>query len=142
MALMAATLASGCGPGDPAAEIRERLVAAEQAAEARDGGFFRDLLAASYRDARGNDRDQMLALIRGFFLTHSQIEVVSTVDEIVLEGADAARAVLHAATIGRRAGESLIGGVEGELYRLEVELVKDGGDWRVIGASWSPALGE
>lgn len=137
-----AVFAAGCGGADSTAEIRGLLAGAEQAAEQRDAGYFRDLLAASYRDARGNDREAMLRLIRGYFLTHSHVEVVSRVDSVELEGADAARAVLHAGLIGSRAGESLLGGMEGQLYRIEVELVAQDGTWRVIGASWRPQAGD
>ena len=33
-------------------------------------------------------------------------------------------------------------GVEADLYRFELELVNDGGDWRIIGADYRRALGE
>ncbi|HWN39827.1 MAG TPA: hypothetical protein VNP02_15095, partial [Gammaproteobacteria bacterium] len=57
-----AVAASGCGASDPEAEIRALLTAAEVAAEARDVGFFGDAIGASYRDARGNDREAMLRM--------------------------------------------------------------------------------
>jgi len=118
------------------------LADAEAAAEARNGGFFRDLIAPSYRDSRGNDRDQMLNLIRGYFLAHSSIEVVMTIDEIVLEGADAARIDVRAGLLGQRAGQSLLGGVDGDLQHVRLELIKEDSDWRVIGTNWRPAVGE
>jgi hypothetical protein len=134
--------AAGCGAGDPEAEIRALLAAAEEAAEARDVGFFADLIGESYRDARGHDRDELLRTIRGYFIANQRIEVVSRIDDVTLEGADAARAVVHAGMLGRRAGASLLEGVDADLYRFELELVNDGGDWRIIGAKWSRALGE
>jgi hypothetical protein len=140
--MLLAVLGAGCGSADPEAQIRELLTAAEEAAEARDTGFFRDLLGAGYRDARGNDRDQLLALLRGYFIAHQKIEVVSRIDTVAFEGADAARVVAHAGMVGQRAGESLLGGLDGELYRLQIELVDDGGQWRVISVSWNGAVGE
>ncbi len=136
----AAALVVGCGgTADPTQQVRELLSGAEHAAEQRDGGYFANLLAESYRDDHGNDRDEMLRLIRGYFLTHTKVELVSHIDSVELEGTDAARAVLHAGVLGRRAGESLLGGLEGELYRVELELVEDDGTWHVIGASWRRA---
>jgi hypothetical protein len=127
VAALGAALAAGCGGGsDPKAEIRALIAAAEQAAEARDAGFFGDLLGEGYRDALANQR----------------IEIVSRVDEIVLEGGDAARAVVHAGLLGRRAGAQLLEGVDADLYRFELELVSESGEWRIIGASWRRALGE
>jgi hypothetical protein len=139
---LAAVLTSGCGPSDPEAEIRALLAAAEQAAEDRDVGFFGDVLGAAYRDARGNDRDELVRSIRGYFIANQRIEIVSRVDEVVLEGEDAARAVVYAGMAGQRTGAALIGGVEADLYRFELELVNDGGDWRIIGADYRRALGE
>jgi len=139
---LAAVLVAGCGAGDPETEIRALLVAAEKAAEERDVGFFGDALGAGYRDARGNDRDGLIRSIRGYFIANQRIEIVRRVDELVLEGADAARAVVHAGMVGQRAGATLIDGVEADLYRFELELVNDGGDWRIIGADYSRALGE
>lgn len=137
-----AVFAAACGPADSTAEIRELLAGAGKAAEQRDTGYFRDLLGKSYRDARGNDRDEMLRFIRGYFLTHSHIEVVSRIDSVELEGRDAAHAVLHAGLLGHRAGESLLGGVQGDLYRVELELVAQDGAWQVIGANWRSQVGD
>jgi hypothetical protein len=139
---LSAAFVAGCGGSDPEAAIRERLAAATQAAEARDTGFFRDFLAASYRDTRGNDRDGAIGTIRGYFIAHSGIEIVSRVEDVTLTTAEAARAVVHAGLLGQRAGEPLLGGVEGELYRIELELVEDAGSWRVTGATWDRPLGD
>lgn len=138
-----AALAAGCGGApDPTTQIRELLTGAEHAAEQRDTDYFRDLLGTAYRDARGNDRDEMLRLIRGYFLTHQSVEVVSHIDSVELQGRDTARAIIHAGLIGRRAGESLLGGTEGDLYRLELELVAADGTWHIIGASWDAPTGD
>ena len=60
----------------------------------------------------------------------------------MLEGEDAARAVVHAGMVGRRTGAALIDGVDADLYRFELELVNEGGDWQIIGADYRRALGE
>jgi len=135
-------LVSGCGASDPEAEIRALLAGAEEAAEARDVGFFGDALGDGYRDARGNDREDVLRMLRGLFIANQRIEIVSRVDEIVIEGGDAARAVVHAGMVGRRTDSSLIDGLDADLYRFELELVNDGGNWQVIGADFKRAVGE
>lgn len=135
-------LATGCAASDPEAEIRALLASAEEAAEARDHGFFADLLGSGYRDAQGNDREQAVRVVRGYFIANQRVEIVSRVDEVVLEGEDAARAVVHAGMLGRRAGASLAGGLDADLYRFDLELVKEGGNWRIIGARWDQALGD
>ena len=137
-----AVLATGCGASDPEAEIRALLAAAEEAAEARDVGFFSGALADGYRDARGNDRDEMLRRLRGYFIANQRIEILSRVDEIVVEGDGSARAVVHAGMVGRRAGAELIDGIDADLYRFELTLVKDGAEWQVASADFRRAVGE
>lgn len=139
--IVGAALAQGCAASDPEVEIRALLAAIEEAAEARDVGFFAETLGDGYRDANGNDRDEVLRMLRGYFIANQRVEVLSRVDEITLEGADAARAVVRAALVGQRPGGALLG-VDSDLYRFELELVNEGGDWKIIGAKWSPALGE
>jgi hypothetical protein len=142
LAYALAILATGCAADDPQAEIRTLIAAAEAAAEARDAGFFGDILGESYRDARGNDREETLRRLRGYFVANQRIEIVSRVDEIVIEGEGAARAVVHAGMLGRRTGAALIDGIDADLYRFELTLVNEDGDWQVIGADFRRAVGE
>jgi hypothetical protein len=141
-AALAAAAVAGCGSSDPEAEIRALLAAAEEAAETRDVGFFADVVGEGYRDSRGQDRAELLRVLRGYFIANQRIEVVSRIDEIALEGTDAARAVMHAGLLGQRSGAELLGGVDADLYRFELELVSDGGEWRIIGADVSRGLGD
>lgn len=141
-AALAAALVAGCGSSDSEAEIRALFAAAERAAEARDAGFFGDIVGEGYRDSRGNDRAELVRTLRGYFIVNQRIEVVSRVDEIVLEGGDAARAVVHAGMLGQRSDGDLLAGVNADLYRFEIELVNDDGEWQIIGANWDGALGE
>lgn len=130
-----AALAAGCGSSDPEAAIRTLLADAEQAAEERDTGFFRAVIGTAYRDSRGNDRDQVINLLRGLFVANQRVEIVSRIDSVELLGADAARAVVHAGMVGQRAGANVLGGLNADLYRFELELVNEGGDWQIIGAT-------
>lgn len=134
------TLLVACGSEDPNTALRGLIEAAEVAAEDRDAGFFADVLSERYTDARGHDRDQLVALLRGYFFSHDSIEVVTRIDSITLNGTDAADVVVFAGIVGRRGGASLIEGLDGRLYRVELELIVEDGDWRIIGAGWARAL--
>jgi hypothetical protein len=141
IAVLAAALAVGaCAADDPEATLVALIESAEAAAEARDTGYFRDLIAASYTDSRGNDRDRIIDVIRGYFFTNPRIDVVTRIEETELLGQDAARVVMLAGILGRREGVGVLGGFDGRLYRLELELVATGGDWQIIGARWERSL--
>jgi hypothetical protein len=142
LACALAVLATGCAADDPEAELRALLAAAETAAEARDVGFFGDVLAESYRDTRGNDREEMLRRLRGYFIANQRIEIVSRIDEIVIDGEGTARAVVHAGMLGRRTGAPLIDGIDADLYRFELELVNAGRQWQVVRADFRRAVGD
>jgi hypothetical protein len=124
---------TACDTPSPEAELRELIAAAERAAEQRDIGFFRDLIAPSYADSNGNDRDRLLRFVSGYLLANPDPEIITAVDGIVLQGEDAAEVVVRAGFAGstRRA---LLGGAEE--YLVELELINDGSDWLVIGADW------
>lgn len=137
LTLLGATAAvtAGCSGGDPDAELRALVAAAEEAAEARDTGFFRALVASSYADRGGRDRDDLINLVRGHFLVNRDLEVLNRIEEIRPETDTVAEVVLQAALI-RRGGLA----VDGGLYRIELELVKADGEWQLIGADWNPIL--
>src|SRR5262245_55149974 len=137
-----AVLAAGCGAQDPEAEIRALLAAAEEAAEARDVGFFGGVLADGYRDARGNDREEVVRRLRGYFIANQRIEILSRVDEIVVEGDGSARAVVYVGMAGRRADAGLIDGIDADLYRFELLLVNARREWTVLGAEIARTEGE
>ena len=132
-------VASGCAGGDPEQQLRERIAAAAAAAEERDTGFFRGLIAEGFVDQRGNDRQSILNMVRGQFLIHQRIAVVSRVHQVSLRGEDAAETVLSAGLMGSAGQRLTIRGVSADLYRIELEWIRENGDWRIIGARWSRA---
>lgn len=140
--LAAAASLRACAGGGAEEQLRRLIDEAEAAAESRDTGHFRSLISPDYRDTRGNDRDDVINLLRAYFLTHQSVEVVTRIEDVVLDGSDAAEIALGVALLGSRrrtSGESLFGGLRGDLERLELELVREGGDWRIVGASWNGA---
>ena len=140
-AAMIVVLALGaCGGEDPEASLQRLVESAEGAAEARDTGYFRGLIATSYADSRGNDRDRIIDAVRGYFFTNQRIDVVTRIEETQLLGQDAARMTLLAGILGRGEGAGVLDGFDGRLYEIELELVQSGGDWQIIGARWERAL--
>jgi hypothetical protein len=138
LSLLSASLGAAmgsCAPDDPETELRAFVAAAETAAEARDTGFFREAVSASYADRRGQSRDDVINVIRGVFLANATVEVVSRVETIALTGEDVATVTLRAALVGKAQGASVLD-IDADLQRFELELVRESGSWRVIGADW------
>lgn len=121
-----------CGERNLDDELRRFVEATLGATEARDTGYFRDIVAESYVDSRGNDRDHIIDLVRGFFLVNAQIEAAATIVDVVWDGAESARLVLDA---------RIDGNMSTVTQRLEIELLRDGSAWTVIGARWQDGSG-
>jgi hypothetical protein len=131
-------LLAACDAPNPDEALRALIEDMEVATESRNTGFFRDIIADSYRDSRGNDRQQIINVIRGFFLTNSQIEAIVRVQDVVLDGMDSANVTIQAALLSEAGGRSLLG-VDGDFYVAEFEFLRIDGDWRIIGGSWRRA---
>ncbi len=131
---------TACESADPTSELQQLIESIEIAAEQRDSGYFRGLLSDRYTDTRGNDRERLIDTIRGYFLTHQSIEIVTWIRSIALKGTDAAEVSLLAGLLDQRAGESSLSGYGGRLYDIELELVEKSGDWQIIGARWERSL--
>lgn len=127
------------GGGDPEAELRALLESAETAAEERDTGYFRRLISDDYIDAQGRGKQQLVDFIRGYLFLNANVEVVNRVQDISLAGDDAARIAVQSALIGRNEGRGVFG-LSGNLYDIDLELVRERGEWKIIGAQWERTL--
>ena len=136
VASLIASALGACGSSDTETELRELIAEAEQAAEDRNTRFFRGLVSERYADSRGYDREELITLLRGYFLAHPQIEVINRIESVELPGEDIAHLTVLTGVVGQRDGASLLSGLDGDLHRLELEFVREGGDWQVIGAQW------
>jgi hypothetical protein len=128
-------LVAGCDAPNPDETLRAMLEEAEVATEERNTGFFRRVIARSYQDARGNDRESLINLVRGFFLTNTQIEALVRVDDVQLDGEDSAKVSIQVALLSEDGGRSLLG-VDGDFYSIDLEFLRIDGDWQVIGSGW------
>ena len=139
LAAAGAALPAACGaPSDPEAELRAWVAAAEEEAEGKDRRALVDRIAASYGDARGNDREQISDMFRFYMLRQQSIALLTKIDEIEIQGDSAAEMTLTVGMAGTDAGAF---GVNADAYRFELELEKDGDEWLLIGARWGQVGG-
>jgi hypothetical protein len=129
----------GCGPsGTPEDEIRALVDEAESLAEARDAPGLRGLVADDYEDSRGRDAAEVRNLLHAWLIAHPSVNLLTRVDSIELEGTELARVEVTVGMLGREAGGGSDWDLAIDVERLDLRLARDGGDWRVIGASRRP----
>ena len=108
----------------------------ETAIEARDAGALEDVLAEDFAGPDGMDRTAARRLARVTFLRQRDVGVaLGPLDMTISEG--------HATV---RFTAALTGGSggwipdSGSLYRVETGWRLDGGEWRLVSATWEPRL--
>src|SRR4051812_460889 len=109
-------------------KVRELIVAAENAAEARDVSDVLELVSPEYADADGNSRASLATFLRAFFALHPKFELVTSVEslEFPVDGLARARVTVRGLQLDRF---SL-----GESVTLDVELRRADGEWLVVRA--------
>ena len=140
MAITLVLAACSRDSSSPEAEIRALVAQAQTAAEARDVRGLRALVAEDYADAQGHDRKAVENLIRLHILRNQSIHLFTRLGDIAFPQPDRATVSVAAAMAGRplaSAGELV--GVNADLYRFDLELIRRGGEWQVQRAAWKPA---
>lgn len=108
--------------------VRDLIASAEEAAEARDVGDVLELVGDDYADSQGNTRDSLQLFLRAFFAAHPKLELVTGIDDLrfPVDGLARARVTVRGLDLDRfNSGESVA---------LDVELRRDGDEWRVVRA--------
>ena len=137
LALAAVLALAGCGTtGTPEDEIRALVDAAELAAEERDAADLRDLVADDYRDPGGRTAGDIRGILHGYLVAHQSIRLITRIDSIELEGTELARLRVTVGMLGREAGSDSNWDLAGDVYRFDLRLAREDGEWRVIRAGW------
>lgn len=132
-----ATLVIACSSEDsPEQQVRTAIAEIELAAEARDTGDVIEWLDPAYRDAHGNDVEDVQRVLRGYFLTNQSIHLLTRIQELSFPHPDEARVVLQVAMVGREADAADAWNLAGDLHRFELALISQEGRWRVSWARW------
>jgi hypothetical protein len=132
---------AACGrDATPEAGIRALVAAAEEAAESRDASALLALIAPDYQDGRGNNAEELGRYVRGYLIAHQSIHLLTRIDEIEILGQDLARLKATVGMLGRESTATSFRDLAGEVYEFDFRLAREGGDWRVVRASWRPVL--
>lgn len=125
------TTLAGCSePDSPETQIRTAIERGELAIEARDTSDVLGLMSAEMRDGYGRSRTELAQLLRGYFLTHPRIHILSRIESIEFPAPDLARVDLTAGVFNTEADAQL--DLAPEVYRLRIELERQDGEWRFM----------
>ncbi len=140
--MIGALVLVACSPpaDSPEAEVRALVARAQAAAEARNVRDLRALIAEEYVDAHGHDRKAVENLIRLHVLRNQSVHLLTRIRGVTFPEPDRATVSVAAAMAGRPVArpDDLVG-LTADLYRFDLELIRDRGEWRVSSAAWAPA---
>jgi hypothetical protein len=131
----------------PEAEVRAVIEAAEVAAEARDHRALMSLASPDYTDASGADARELSQRLRAYLIAHPSVRIVTRTETIEFPYVDMAQVRVSVGMLARNspvdpAGDASSLFVLGaDLYTLELELQREGDDWKVTRAEWDSLVG-
>ena len=125
----------GCAdPGSPEEQVRDTILQAELAAEARDMGAIRELVHDEYQDRSGRDRRMLINQVRLYLMARQSLELLVKINDIKFTANDYAEIDVTAAGLGLRAGMGGLGlTADGDHYQIDLAR-DDDGNWLLIGA--------
>lgn len=134
---------SACGEDakSPEMQLREQIASAEAAAESRDLNALKDMVAEQYGDDRGLDKRTVLQLLRGYFLRHRTIYLLTRIQNIDLPYPNQAQATVFVAMAGQPIDTAqTLRLIRADLYRFDLVFeAKDQTHWQVTDAAWRRA---
>ncbi len=133
-------IVAGCGEADsPEAQVRAVIEQMELAAEARATSEVLELISEQYRDDYGNGRDDVGRAVRGYFIANQSIHLLTRIEALSFPAEDEARATVLVGMVGREAGATEAWDLAADLYRFEIAVVREDGEWKITWARWSRA---
>ncbi len=133
-----------CGSGDSLEDqVRQFVAAGEEAAETRNIGGIKELISEQYSDERGRTRGDIVAVAMRYFLANKNIHLLTRIREMNFLSEKRAIVQVYVAMTGQDVKEpdSLMN-IQADLYRFDLELIQEGGDWQVIRSEWHSAMRE
>lgn len=139
--LLAALSACSSDPDNPEQQIHEMISAGEEAVEARSIITVLDFIASDYQDKHGRQKKDIKQLVAGYILRNKSIHLLTRVHHVALnEDANRADVVLYVGMAGVPvASVDQLVFTRADMYRFDLSLVMEEGDWRVAQGSWHQA---
>jgi hypothetical protein len=136
MVAVTATLA-GCGREEsPETQVRAVIAAGEAAAEERDLVGVLEHVSPVFRDENGGGPDELKQYLRGSFLTHQSVHLLTRVESVEFPYRDYARVQLRVGMLGREAAGTATLDLAADAKEIVLELALEDDEWKVVRAAW------
>ncbi len=134
-------LLAACGsePDSPEVQVRNLVAAVESAAEARDVQGVMEALGGDFRDMDGRDRAELSRYLRGFFIAHQSVHLLSNVERLEFPADGVAELTVLVGMVGREAAAESVWDLTADAYEFNVTLRQADDDWQVTYVEWRPA---
>ena len=141
LAIVVVTSFMGCGEGDtPEDQVRKYVEAGEMAAEERDLGDIKELISEQYNDDHGRTRRDIVAVAARYFYSRKNIHILTRISELSFPEESKAILQVYVAMTGQNVSDlDALLNMRADLYRFDIELLKEDGDWKLISADWRRA---
>lgn len=113
--------------------MRALIARGEEAAEARDVAAVMELVSERYSDEAGRNREALRNFVRGFFIVNQKVHLLTRIESIEFPEDGLARVRLVVGMLGTR-GDEEDWSFAAELHELDIELVREDREWRVLHA--------
>jgi hypothetical protein len=141
MVAVTATLA-GCGREEsPETQVRAVIAAGEAAAEERDLAGILEHVSPAFRDERGGGPEELKQYLRGYFVLHQSVHLLTRVESVEFPYRDYARVQLKVGMLGREAAGATTLDLAADVQEIVLELALEDDEWRVVRAAWRSARG-
>ncbi len=139
LAVVAGLWVAGCGSADPPeVQVRAVIDAAETAAEARDVSALMDLVSPDYKDTDGRQPEELKRYLRGYFIANQSIHLLTRIERIEFPTTGVAEVELTVGMVGRETEAQSAWDLAADVYRIDLTLMDEEGDWRVTHLNAEP----
>lgn len=134
-------LLAGCSSGDtPEQQVGKFIDAGEEAVESRDIGDVRALISEKYEDERGRTRQDIVAYTARYLYANKNIHLLTRIGEMTFPSEDRALVQLFVAMTGQNVSDlDALLNMQADLYRFDLELIREDGEWKLRTADWRQA---
>jgi hypothetical protein len=131
---------SGCsGQSDPAeVQIREMLSAMENAVQERSLEKVKSMVSPGYHDQLHPDRRAALRSLLFYYQGHTSIHLLTRVSGLsISDDEKSASLVVYVGMAGKPIENAdYLVAVNADLFRFDIRLVNDDGEWLVASSNW------